>query len=632
MAVERTGGSQACGCGGHHGVQITSTGPVNVYTCGDGTHVPPCGPPGCDCSATPISPGQCVPLAVGAKPKQGQRSKLDSLLAGSPVPSALAAGFLQTARRHSAGRPAANAFEQQVHQVLSGMPTALQATLRCALRSVDALTAVEREQLVDGSLLGDLDTPVDPTRLATAVAREIEQRVAGSVFGDPQAVEQERPGRNRFFRPQGESFAIQLPVFTVNELRTNEFMPALSPGDFRPEELQQHCEVVLVNGVPQTNCEVQTSDCPGNFLSDGTSVTCLRVPRVAGGEAVVLQGMNYVSVDARVRLTSRTSPAVTREVAAHVVGDVETPLTELVNGVQVPIRDARVHDRMTFVVPGDLLPGVYGIQVVLPNVTGFPELGNPIVSNAQFLELAPPQTARFTISSETLTAVEETSPASFGSDEVRVRVRAYPVTIDLSQLLLGDELAFDSPELGDVDSGDIRDLTALLFAHATPVDAMFMSIMGFEIDSEKAYQDQVTTFTDAFLDYLKIALATIGTAAGAGALAVGLKDLLALGLAHPLVLAIAAAVVLAVVIFLAWWAPADEIISDSIGLTVADLAELTSVDVPMRAPSEHPTSSGITVKVTPLEKTPTQYRERREYVSSKEGSRYQIVLRYNRVA
>ena len=259
-------------------------------------------------------------------------------------------------------------------------------------------------------------------------------------------------------------------------------------------------------------------------------------------------------------------------------------------------------------------------------------LGNPILSNPQFLELAPPQTARFTITSETLTAVEETSPASFGSDEVRVRVRAYPVRIDLSQLLLGDELAFDSPELGDVDSGDVRDLTAVLFAHATPVDAMFMSIMGFEIDSEEAYQDQITSFTDAFLHYLKIALAAIGTGAGAAALAIGLKDLLALGLAHPIVLAIAAAVVLAVVVFLAWWAPADEIISDSMGLTVADLAELTSVDVPMPAPSEHPTSSGITVKVTPLEKTPTQYRERREYVSAKEGSRYQIVLRYNRIA
>jgi hypothetical protein len=632
MTVERNPcASGTCDCGCNSSIQITNTGDVNVYTCGTRPDHHEC-PPGGEGSTDPIAPGQCVPLAIGAKPKQSQRSKLDSLLAGSAVPSALAAGFVQTSRRFLAGRAPANAFEQEVFGVLGGLPAQMQGTLSCALRSLDALAGVERAQLVDTSLLTDLDTPVDAITLATAFAREINQRVGSAVFGDPQSAEQERPGRNRFFKPEGESFAIQLPIFMVNGLRTNEFVPALNPGDLKPEELQQHCEVVLVNGVPETNCEVQSSDCPGNFLSDGQHVTCLRVPQVRGDDAVVLQGMNYISVDARVRLTSQPSGTVTREVDAHVVGDTETPASELVDGAQVPIRDARVHDRMTFVVPGDLPPSVYSVQIVLPNVSGIPELGNPILSNPQFIQVAPPVTARFTITSETLTAVEETSPAFFGSDEVRVRVRAYPVTIGLTELLLGDELAFDSPEFGNVDSGDVRDMTAVLFAQQAPADAMFMSIVGFEIDSEKAYREQINSFTDAFLHYLKITLAAIGTAVGGAALAIGLKDLLALGLAHPIVLLIAAAIVLTVILFVSWWAPADEIISDSIGLTVADLAELTSVDVPMPAPSEYPTGSGITVKVTPLDKSPTQYRERREYVSPEEGSRYQIVLRYNRMA
>jgi hypothetical protein len=38
------------------------------------------------------------------------------------------------------------------------------------------------------------------------------------------------------------------------------------------------------------------------------------------------------------------------------------------------------------------------------------------------------------------------------------------------------------------------------------------------------------------------------------------------------------------------------------------------------------------VKVTPLDKIPQQYRERREYISDDEDSRYEIVLRYNRLA
>jgi len=38
------------------------------------------------------------------------------------------------------------------------------------------------------------------------------------------------------------------------------------------------------------------------------------------------------------------------------------------------------------------------------------------------------------------------------------------------------------------------------------------------------------------------------------------------------------------------------------------------------------------VKVTPLEKIPQQYTERREYISDDEDSRYEIVFRYNRLA
>jgi len=44
------------------------------------------------------------------------------------------------------------------------------------------------------------------------------------------------------------------------------------------------------------------------------------------------------------------------------------------------------------------------------------------------------------------------------------------------------------------------------------------------------------------------------------------------------------------------------------------------------------THGGIEVNVTPVDKGPLQYCERREYVSEDEDSRYEITLRYNRVA
>jgi hypothetical protein len=159
-----------------------------------------------------------------------------------------------------------------------------------------------------------------------------------------------------------------------------------------------------------------------------------------------------------------------------------------------------------------------------------------------------------------------------------------------------------------------------------------VTIMGFEIDSEKAYREQIDSFTDAFLHYLKITLAAVAASITAGAFAVGVKDLLKFALSHPVILAIAAAVVLVVILILAAWAPADLLIEDSLGFTLSDLDALTSADLPVPVIAEFVSQQGIRVKVVPLEKSPTQYRERREYRSDEEDSRYEIVLRYNRVA
>jgi hypothetical protein len=239
----------------------------------------------------------------------------------------------------------------------------------------------------------------------------------------------------------------------------------------------------MVSGLPQLNCEIQKGNCPGNFLQD---TTCLRVPDVRAGEGVAIEGVNFISIDSKIRLTGQAPSTVSREVDAFVFGDLDTPRTELVDGNMRTIRDCRVHDRITFVVPADLPPAIYSVEVAVPNVSGFPVFGDTIVSNSQFIRVVPSPTSRFRIASETLTAREETSPASFGSDEVRVRVRAYPVIATLTDLTLGEEKAFDSPEFGDMDSGDVRQMQAVLFNQQGPIDGLVMTIMGFEIDSEKA--------------------------------------------------------------------------------------------------------------------------------------------------
>ena len=611
-------------------IRIKAQGPVNIYNCTGGTHIPePCSPPPPVCPG-PIAPGQCVPLSIGSKPKQSLRTKLNALLQNTRVPSAIASGFFQHARRFAAGQSPANALETEVFGFFQTLPEEMRSILSCSVSSFDGITQGERDRLFDPSIPQDPNVPLDADALATAFVKEITQRVGVQVFDDALALEEERPGRNRFFDTSGtESFEIQLRICKVNGLRTNEFSPPLNPGDYLASELQQQCVPIVVNGVPQLDCKVQKGNCPGNFLQDSS---CLRVPDVRAGDGVVIEGVNFISVDAKVRLTGQAPSTVSREVDAFVFGDLDTPLTEVVDGQPRTIRDCRVHDRITFVVPADLPPAVYAIQVAVPNVSGFPVFGNTIVSNSQFIRVAPAPTSRFRIASETLAAREETSPASFGSDEVRVRVRAYPITASLTNLTLGDEQAFDSPEFGDLDSGDVRQMQAVLFDQKGPIDGVVVTIMGFEIDSEKAYREQIDSFTDAFLHYLKITLAAVAASITAGAFAVGVKDLLKFALSHPVILAIAAAVVLVVILILAAWAPADLLIEDSLGFTLSDLDALTSADLPVPAITEFVSQQGIKVKVVPLEKSPTQYRERREYRSDEEDSRYEIVLRYNRVA
>jgi hypothetical protein len=609
-------------------IRIETQGPVNIYNCTSG---PPCPEPSVPgCPTGPIAPGQCVPLSIGSKPKQSLRTKLDSLLQNTRVPSAIAGGFFQHARRFSAGQAPANPLETKVFSFFQTLPVDMKSMLSCSITSFDGITQDERNRLFDPSIPQDPNVPLDADTLATVFVKEITQRVGVQVFDDPHALEQERPGQNRFFDTSGgESFEIQLRICKVNGLRTNEFSPVLNPGDYLPSELQQHCVPIVVNGVPQLDCEIQKGNCPGNSLED---TTCLRVPDIHAGDGVVIEGVNFISIDSKVRLTGQAPSTVSREVDAFVFGDLDTPLTEVIDGETRTIRDCRVHDRITFVVPADLPPAIYSVQIAVPNVSGFPVFGDTIVSNSQFIRIVPSPTSRFRIASETLTAQEETSPAFFGSDEVRVRVRAYPIIASLTDLTLGEQQCFDSPEFGDVDSGDVRQMQAVLFDQMGPIDGLVMIITGFEIDSEKAYRVQINSFTDAFLHYLKIALEGITASIAAGAFAVGVKDLLTFALSHPIILGIAAAVVLVVILIVAAWAPADLLIEDSLGFTLSDLDALTNTGLPVPEIAEYVSQQGIKVKVVPLEKIPTQYRERREYRSDKEDSRYEIVLRYNRVA
>ena len=168
-------------------------------------------------------------------------------------------------------------------------------------------------------------------------------------------------------------------ICQLNGLRTNAFRPQLSLGEYSTDEFQQECTLEVVDGQAQQNCLTLTEPCPVNSV-DGV---CMRVPDVQPGDAVILEGYHFYSVDARIQLAAKAPGTVVREVEAHVCGDQETPLTEVINGEKVIIADCHVHDIL-------------------------------------IIRVLPSETTVFQIASAELSAVEETSPESFGSDKVTV--------------------------------------------------------------------------------------------------------------------------------------------------------------------------------------------------------------------
>ena len=610
-------------CGGD--IHIDARGDVNVYNCPMPCKTEPTPPPTC-----PPIYGACLPVVPGAKHKLSREFKLAKLSERIRVPSSLAAGAMHMARRFLLGKTPASPLEETVFATLSQMSRDI---LSCTVAAFDAVPLRQRNRLF-ASLLLDPDQPLDEATLSAALAVEIKQRVGVQVFDDPNAGDEERPGQIRVYVPEGEDFFSQVRICRVNDLRTGNFIPPIDAGAFLPAEIQHDCESKIVDGQPSVDCHVRTTDCPGNLLTlSGGDTVCLRVPDVAQGDGVVLEGVNYFSVDAKVRFTDRQTGTAVRDVDAHVWGDVDTRVTEVINGQTSLINDCRVHDRLTFNVPDDLAPAIYQIQVVVPNITGISAFGTELVSNAEFINVIVPSTARFQVVTESINARQETSPDWLGSDEVGLHTMAFPMDLNFQPVNPLQEQFFKDIQDVDFDSGTHKDITRQVFGHDQPILGMLLVVLGDEIDSQGFYDKELTSQTKFFFEII-VAEAT-AIAGAIGALKAAGVALTALGAVGAWIAVIALVLMLGIDLIVTLWAPADPIIRDSIALSVTDLATLTSANAPAPDPRTFETEDGIVVNVNktiPPKKLPLEYHETREYVSDDQDSRYEITYRYSRVA
>jgi hypothetical protein len=411
----------------------------------------------------------------------------------------------------------------------------------------------------------------------------------------------------------------------VNGFRTSNFIPPLSLSDYLPAEFEQICVPELHGDQVEVVCSVQQGNCPGYSWPPDNG--CFKVFDVQTGDSVLVQGVNYFSTSATVELRGRAPLTAQRAVPTFVCGDQNTPVSEMVNGQTTLINDCRVHDRLRFTVPIDLPPGIYEFNVKVPNITGIPSLGPFLVSNIEYLRVNVPSTARFKIVSEKLHCKDETSPASFGADEIGITFLTTGLFSDGSFA----QLEGVTSNHGDMDSDDTVNLTCVLLKpedqdQPIPLVAITTVVIGYEVDDYAAYVEQIQTFKDAFVDIMSWMWKFIAANAA-------LDVLVALAAASgwPLVIAlIGAAIFTGMAAIMALWAPADLIAQDTYVLSMGDLFTLTDGNFPSPEPQSYVTDQGIKVGVEAVAKGASDYLERRKYRCDDEDSEYHITLRYTR--
>lgn len=570
------------------------------------------------CTCLPID-GACVPCALGHKTKQDIKTKIDRLANNMQVPSVLDAIFFEGARRFSSGQAARTEIERNIYNILSGLSRNGRDVLSCTLNVIGSLPASVKNRLLSPFIKANTSFTAD--NLVNFLADEVVKVTSLKFLGNPEAMQNPRPGRARVIPIVEGQFILDPLIFFINGIRTGSAIAFT--GSPTPEEVERTC---TVNQQNQQICTAQTPPCPGNSTLPPNAV-CLKVHQVLGGDLVVLQGLNFFTTDAKVIMASKAQPSLRRVISTIVYGDIDTPIRDE-EGHR--ILDTRVKDKLLFAVPEDLPDGIYTIQVEVENKN--PDVLLPVpktyISDPEYLRILPPPTTNFQILAETLKCVEETDGG--GSDEVALNFLTSIITrnpntgaIELSSLNT-KEFRFEG-----VDTGESRPIN---FApvQANNLVGVNITIKGYEVDNEEAYKEAITEFEDAYrlgLQSIWTSLASTLVSAVGTAIAVIVGATVAA--ASAIIAAVSAIVVAAVALFYALWAPADPIIEDGIGLSLVQLADLTNNSSALPPQTTTFTPEGLKLVVDSLEKN-VDFRQLRGYFSDDEDSLYQIILRYSR--
>ncbi len=595
-------------------------------------------PESSSCNAGLWQPSRCFcvpPNQIGKHKDDIERKLLQ--IAAADTPTTIPAAFFQMARRYLGGFSPDGDLEVDTFAIFDSLSPRTRELLVCAVENFESLPVELRDRVFRSQITADTAVPVTAEAVAPYLVNEVQQRASRLLFDDDTCVV-ERAGFARLEDPDLEDefgFPGYKPRIcrlgnrlTGPQLLSNEII------DLTRADMQQVCVPEINDSTGNAvamNCFIQRPPCPGWEVAG----FCLHVTDVLPGEALLLEGYNFHHIDARVLFIDHSTGVTVREVDSHVCGNTRIPAEMLVGGERVAITGCHIRDRISFVVPEDMPVGIFEISLAIPNTVGpYDDAGEPLTDpylphpqdTLPIIRVVPSPTGTFEIATEEMRCTNETNPEWAGSDEVAISIFVTPLVKEGENLVPGEirrPFGEEGIRFGNVDSNVVRDMSRVIFQEANP-GGVVVTVMGFEVDSEEAYREDVRTFGAAYELAMesawgkstRVILDTTGTSVGSafggpvGGLIGG---------------AIGEAITQSIYVGYALWAPADLIIEDIIALTGGELALLAAENLPAPPATEYVGPSGIRVRISPDSKA-FEYRELREY--SADDSNYWILFRY----
>ncbi len=563
-------------------------------------------------------------------PKQSQSEKIANYIANNQVPSSLAGAIVQLTRAFLSGREAQSDLERDAFATLAGLSPQTLAAFTLMVEGIDAMPKETSEKIYDSRFLNiSTDFILTAENVGEAFDTELSRRIAIDLNSTEEelCLSGERPGLERtigcsdidgtFDSSCNRVCRIGRPGL-VQSVRTKGFIPRLSPGDYLPNEVQSDCSA---NTDGDVICQtVVFPECDGTI---GAGNTCLVIPTAQQGQSLTMQGFNFFSVDAEIVLslvggTKRVS------LPAFVCGDLSSNAEA--------DADCNVNDLVTFTIPTDLAAGRYQVDVVMPNSAG--SFASDF-RNKPLLDILPSADTRFELVADNLNCLEESGFTSFFSDTIDLTILTTEISPDGSLGGLNKmHLRFN-----DVDTGEQRSISKTLFSGPLQ-GTIAMSIIGFEVDGEQAFIDQIDNFQDAFVSLLDGIVGKIGGKVGT-AIGAGIGELIGGAIAVSAGAAIGAVVTAAIIATVALWLPADLALEDTDGINGIDFSQRTSLNFPNPEQRKFSSTGGVRVTVEACEDTEerdfalcsdqakqaSEYLERRQYNAD---SRYELTFRYRR--